>query len=123
MNIRMKTQGRSLFLDTGSIELEKPIERAVRFRGKIIVSFRYDKYERDDSNRERNVIAIDEIGNLLWRILQTPEAQIDENGNRRWNPYVGITIEKGFVRAYDAGGLCWKVNHETGEVFDAIFTR
>lgn len=119
----MKTQGRRLFLDSGSVELEKPIERAVKFRGRIIVSFSYDTFTPDDPNHDRNVIAVDESGTLLWRIQRTPEAQTNESGERVWNPYVGITLEDGFVRAYDAGGLCWKVDHETGEVSDAIFTK
>ena len=123
MKIRMKTQGRRLFLESGSVDLEKPIERAVRFRGKIIVSFLDEAYEESDPNAERNVIAVDESGSLLWRIQRTPSARANLDGSRMWNPYVGISLEEGSVLAYDAAGLCWKVNHETGEVVDAIFTR
>ena len=119
----MKFQGRQLILDSGSVDLEKPIEQVLAFQDKIIVVFQYDTYDDGDPNEERNVVAVDERGTHLWRIERTPSAITNPDGSREWNAYVGITLERGNVLAYDWGGICWTVDPETGEVSDPIFTR
>ena len=119
----MKFQGRRLILDSGSVELEKPIEAVVEIQDRFVVLFLDDRYEATDPMLERNVVAVDMSGTMLWRIQRTPSAIKGLDGNRMLNPYVAIVLERGELRAYDMGGLFWKVDPETGEVSDAIFTR
>ena len=119
----MKFQGRKLFLGSGTIELEKPIENVLVVRDRVIVAFQYDSYDDDDPNEERNVIAVDERGKFLWRIQRTPSAITDHDGSRMWNAYTGVTLERGGICAYDFDGICWKVDPETGEVSEPTFTK
>lgn len=121
----MKIEGNRLILEGRTLELEHPIEDVLKIADRIVVLFRYDGYSSADENAERNCVGLDAKGSQRWRIQQTPSSRLNPDNSRMWNPYVAIELldDQQKLVAYDAGGLCWKVDPDTGEVSDPIFTR
>lgn len=119
-----KFEGRLLTLNGESVELEVRIKDVEPYKDLLLVLLDDEMYQRGDDRAERNAIALSKSGRLVWRIQRTPSAPI-RGGRRVWNAYVGIGPgESGRpIEAYDWTGRCWKVDPETGEVSDPIFTR
>lgn len=115
-----------LTLGNKTLELEVRIREVDKYKDLVFVRLAHEDYADDDPNGERNILAIDTEGRVRWRIQKTPAAPI-VRGKRVFNPYIGIDPnpkrENRLVEAYDGSGLCWKVDPETGEVSDSIFTR
>ena len=119
-------EGRRLTLGNKTLELEARIREVDQYKNLLFVRLDYENYKQDDPNGERNVVALNADGNIVWRIQQAPSAPVFR-GKRRFTPYIGIELETGNVDrpvvAHDGSGLSWKLNPETGEVSDPIYTK
>ena len=124
MDVRF--EGKRLTLGNKTLELEVLIREVERFDELVVIRFAYDEYDQDDLNGERNVLALDTAGNVVWRIQQAPSVPV-VSGKRVLTSYVGIDTETGNpdrpLEAHDSSGLTWRVDPETGEVSEPIFTK
>lgn len=124
--MKISFDGNRLILGSKMVEMEVRVREVEQFRDIVLVRLAYDDYTDGDPNGERNIVALDREGGIRWRIQQAPSAPT-VNGKRVVTSYVGIDPNTGkkdrLVVAYDSSGLCWKVDPETGQVSDPIFTR
>ncbi len=106
-----------LTLGGKQILLETEIFSVESIGGTHLVLFDDETYPENDPNSQRNLIALNDTGQQLWRIELTPSAPI-EDGKRQWNGYVGIdpNLKPVKVLAYDMSGLCWELDIQTGKV-------
>ena len=114
-----------LTIDGSTVELEKPIKNLIERRDQVIVVFRYGAYEVDDSERDRNVIAVDHRGTMQWRIERSMSSTPAEPG--RTAPFVGVDIrqrnEEEALVAYDIMGSCYDLDSETGKLSNPVLTK
>lgn len=117
--------GREVALDGKTLEMEVRVLKVRQHDDLILVLLDDQAYGRNDPNAERNVVALDSKGRQVWRIQKTPSAPLNDDGTPAWNAYVGVAVgkERSPIEGYDWTGRCWKVDPETGEVSDPIFTR
>ncbi len=114
-----------LTIDGSTVELEKPIKNLIERRDQVIIVFRYGAYEVDDSERDRNVIAVDHRGTMQWRIERSMSSTPAEPG--RTAPFVGVDIrqrnEEEALVAYDIMGSCYDLDSETGKLSNPVLTK
>jgi len=124
--MKISFDGNQITLGATKVDLEARIEEADQHDDLVLVRLSYDDYADDDPNGERNVIALDADGKLVWRIDRTPAAMV-RDGKRVTTSYVGIDPSSKRngrpVEAYDSSGGCWRLNPKTGEVSDPIVTK
>ena len=68
-------EGNRLIIDGNTVEFEQPIEDMVERRDRVIVVLDDEEYAPGDPTGDRNVVAVDRNGTLLWRIapsMSTP---------------------------------------------------
>ena len=114
-----------LTIDGSTVELERPIKNLIELRDQVIVVFQYGAYEVDDSERDRNVIAVDHRGTMQWRIERSMSSTPAEPG--RTAPFVGVDIrqrnEEEALVAYDIMGSCYDLDSETGKLSNPVLTK
>lgn len=124
--MEVRIEGNRLTIGSIVVELEVKVVEVDKFQDLFFVLLDDEDYDQDDPNAERNIVALDAAGNIVWRIQHAPSAPI-VRGKRQFNPYIGIDPQPErrdrLVEAYDGSGLCWKVNPETGDVSEPIFTK
>ncbi len=108
-----------------TIELEQPIEDMVELPGRVIVLFDDEEYAAGEPGRDRNVIAVDRNGAMLWRIAPSMSSTPSEPG--RTAPFVGVDIEnrggEEVVIVYDIMGSCYDLDSETGKLSNPVLTK
>lgn len=119
-------EDKKLILNNKTVEMEVAIQDVDQFGGLLIVTLDYELYPERDPHAEQNIVALDSVGEIKWRIQRTPSAPTLK-GEREFNPYVGIDVrpvrDDGLLEAYDGSGLCWSVDPETGNVSNPIVTK
>ncbi len=114
-----------LMIDGRTVKLEKPVEDMVERRDRVIVLLDNEKYAPDDPNGDRNVIAVDRDGAMLWRIA--PSGSIASGGQGRTSPFVGVDVENRgggeVVVVYDGMGACYDLDAENGKLSNPVLTK
>lgn len=114
-----------LTIDSGTIELEKSIQDVKERPGRVIVLFDDEEYASGEPGRDRNVIAVDRNGAMLWRIAPSMSSTPSEPG--RTAPFVGVDIEnrggEEVVIVYDIMGSCYDLDSETGKLSNPVLTK
>jgi hypothetical protein len=124
--MKFKIDGRQMTVGENTVQFEVSIWEIEEYKDRLFVLLEYDDYEDGDPRAERNIVAVDQNGRILWRIEMAPEVRVVD-GKRMDNSYIGIDPNTGKkdrpVEAYDTTGSCWKVDPETGKVSDPVFSR
>ena len=114
-----------LTIDGETAELEKPIQDVKEQSGRVIVLFDDEEYAAGEPGRDRNLIAVDRNGALLWRIAPSMSSTPSEPG--RTAPFVGVDIEnrggEEVVIVYDIMGACYDLDPETGKLSNPVLTK
>ncbi len=107
-----------LTIDGKTVELEKPIYRIKETSDRVIVVFDEEDYAPEDPNGDRNVIAIDRNGATLWRIQNSVSPTRGRPG--RTIPFSGVGVRRkdgvDMLIGYDAAGMCYEIDPETGKL-------
>ncbi len=114
-----------LTVDGRTVKLERPILQVEERPGRVIVLLDDEEYAPDDPTGDRNVIAVDRDGAMLWRI--TPSGSIASGGPGRTSPFVALEIENRgggeAVIVYDVAGACYDLDPETGKLSNPVLTK
>jgi outer membrane protein assembly factor BamB len=100
------------FRNVNFVECNYPITTIINFQSATIVLLEKPLNENDN----RNVLAFDEDGNLLWQIKN-----LFPNDNCHYN--LMKIDENELIHLYNWCGFVVKLNPLTGEVIDTIFTK
>ncbi len=107
-----------LTIDGKTVELEKPIYTIKEISDRVIVVFDEEDYAAEDPNGDRNVIAVDRNGAMLWRIQNSVSPTRGRPG--RTIPFSGVGVrqkeEVDMLIGYDAAGMCYEIDPETGKL-------
>ncbi|WP_435359580.1 hypothetical protein [Haloarchaeobius sp. DFWS5] len=107
----VRTEGRTLHI--GDVSVELPAEPAqVRRFGRVVL-VRFDS-STEAVDARRNVWAFDGRGDRIWRI----DRAVGPN-----NTYVDVVDRDGELWAYSWCGIDYRVDPETGEHVDSVFTK
>ena len=114
-----------LTVDGRTVKLERPILQVEERPGRVIVLLDDEEYAPDDPTGDRNVIAVDRDGAMLWRIA--PSGSIASGGPGRTSPFVALEIENRgggeVVIVYDVAGACYDLDSETGKLSNPVLTK
>lgn len=117
-------EGNQITIDGKTSVLEAPIRNALVVRDGIIVLFDPEAYPEDDDHYERNIVAIDSGGRVLWRIERS-KGRIECGGKSGWSAYgaMGIHEHSGRRWVYEPRGFEHELDPERGTLSGTVFMR
>ncbi len=114
-----------LTIDGNTVELEQPIEDMVERRDRVIVVLDDEEYAPGDPTGDRNVVAVDRNGTMLWRIVPSMSPTPGEPG--RTEPFIAVDIKnrdgEEKVVVYDGMGSRYDLDTETGKLSNPVLTK
>ena len=107
-----------LTIDGKTVELEKPIYRIKETSGRGIVVFAEDAYAPENPQGERNVIGVARNG---YKMVGNPRPVTTPRGRPgRTIPFSGVGVRRkdgvDMLIGYDAAGMCYEIDPETGKL-------
>lgn len=77
-----------------------------------------------DHHTVGNVHCFSATGQHVWRIAPFPDpTPFDAQGAPQTTNYLGITLKDQAVWVYSRNGYACRLNHDTGEILEHVFTR
>jgi len=111
--IDVSCSGRELNIEGKEIAFDYNIKEFVEHQGKIVVLLEVPSDEVDN----RNVVCLNQEGEVLWRIQESP------HGTQTDKPYVDLRVENGILVADNWTGVQYKVDVRTSEIQEYGFDR
>lgn len=107
-----------LAVTEGEVTLEAPIRDVIALGDRQIVLFADEKYEKGDPNAVRNIVAVDDRGEIIWRVESS--GPVTNTPNDPDTPFVGWewkTIDgKKKLVVYEMIGMCYELDTNTGKL-------
>ena len=95
------------------VDLPLPVGDLVEVAQGVVVLLKVGPHHRDN----RNVILVDEKGEVVWRIQESP------HGCQADKPFIRLAVEGGRVVAGNWNGVDYEVSLATGEIHACGFPR
>ena len=121
----VKHDGKKLSIEGKTFELEQPIFDLLPLQDRVIVVFDPQGYTKRDERYDRNVVAIGENGEILWRIERSKGRQVEDDGEEIRSAFVGLDMAQDgkVVHIYEWAGLRHDLDPDTGKISNTLFTK
>jgi outer membrane protein assembly factor BamB len=125
--MKISHEGRILELGDKRVELDQEILRVHQVGPVIIVIYDDEAMPREIPLINRNVVALNPDGEIVWTIEQSRNVYATGDLNDQTivaNPFVSLgVLDGGRVVVCDLGGLTYDLDIETGKLSNPIFTQ
>lgn len=123
--MKVSFEGARVTIDGKSHQLEYRIDSILVLPDHVIVVFHSESMSEADPNYDRNVIALDRNGKMLWRI-QRAIGEMHHEGKIYLSPYIGVQWfgdQRRRVVAVELRGFTHDLDVETGKISNTLFTK
>ncbi len=92
---------------------------------RVIVELLTDDFADEDPLAGRNVVCLDNKGELLWRIQNAGVTRTTADGREIPDPFMGIGLDEDgkTIKVGIAMGVDFDLDPETGEITNPVFTK
>lgn len=115
----------SLVISGREVSFKEEVFESLQLPDRVIVLLNPADFADEDPFSGRNIVCLDEKGELLWRIEDAGVTRSTADGREIPDPFTGIelnddgkTIEVGI-----AAGVDFDLDPETGEISNPVFTK
>jgi len=116
--------GNEITVSGRKVTFPQTIDEVIVVEDRVIVLLLADDYKEDDPQRQNNIIALDDAGNLLWRIERPGYNILNQQGEEIQGGYWGIRkLDNGRIVAFIPIGYELNVDLDTGKVSNPMFVK
>ncbi len=123
--MKATVSGKTLTINGRELTFEQEIYQSVELPDRVIVLLHPGDFAKDDPLKGCNIIALDEDGEMLWRIQDRGVTLTTKDGKEISESYTGLGLAKDekTVRVSTPFGFLYELDPETGQISNPKFTK